>query len=353
MGDRSLAAPNNSKPDPVRDALASVAVVSGKAGHGSGFAVTPNAIVTNYHVIRFERPENIRVSLPDNAQHAGREHKAVLLYEDPAHDLAVLGVECDVTPLRIASGFKHCKGERISTIGSPGDGAGHTLENLPADGRLGPVVTNAGVTQWVLSMAVNPGNSGGPVLNSEGEVIGVAVKKFMRTESQALAIPLEDLVSFLDKAAIRDNAPRALAQSLHRQRYCFSQLELVRETADVALSRGASVRKDQLSKGYSAEDVLASFNKVKRSVVESYAEDDAQRLADVGEQLSILKKDPHCDRDVYRLLAAMGQRVRQQLTFLRLSVPAESHLDVFAKTLIADNEMIDGCASEISKAIAQ
>ncbi|MFM7138175.1 MAG: S1C family serine protease [Planctomycetota bacterium] len=190
--------------DPIQAVLESVAVVALPGeGHGSGFVIAPGVLVTNYHVVEDALIQDLGVMFPDNQSVEKRKLRVQLLHEDVANDLAFLAIDADVRPLRLSQDYRHTNGQRIVAVGSPGTGdEGPTLENLTTDGRLGPELRlDDGTSRWALSMAVNGGNSGGPVVDAAtGEVIAVIVAKFTQTEAQSLAIPHPILARELTKA---------------------------------------------------------------------------------------------------------------------------------------------------------
>ena len=152
---------------------------------GSGFLVDGDGhIVTNEHVVDIEG--QIKVTLQD-----GRELPAVKLGTSPADDLAVLRVDpaavSDITPLPLADSSKVVPGQLAIAIGSPfrevnsiSVGVVSGVNRSRASNELlrpipGLVQTDA---------ALNPGNSGGPLLNAKGEVIGVTSSVEIRSSVQ-------------------------------------------------------------------------------------------------------------------------------------------------------------------------
>ncbi|HEX4333825.1 MAG TPA: Do family serine endopeptidase [Usitatibacter sp.] len=161
-------------------------------GLGSGFIVSPDGfIVTNAHVV--ENAEEITVRLNDK-----REFKAKVIGADTRSDVAVIKVEATSLPtVKIGDMSKVRVGEWVVAIGSPfgfantvtaGIVSAKSRENLTQDPNLDAVPFIQ------TDVAVNPGNSGGPLLNMHGEVIGINSQIYSRTGAFAgisFAIPID------------------------------------------------------------------------------------------------------------------------------------------------------------------
>lgn len=134
---------------------------------GSGVIVTKEGhIVTNNHVI--DQMDDIQVELSD-----GKRKKATLVGTDSDTDIAVLKIDADadVTPLPFGDSDKVEVGETVMAVGNPyGFEESVTQGIISAKGRPGSEMLS---DLFQIDAAINPGNSGGPLINVEGELIGV------------------------------------------------------------------------------------------------------------------------------------------------------------------------------------
>ena len=187
--------------DLFRDTQQSVVQVSGTATNnnnmlsgvtlGSGFVYdTSGHIVTNYHVVAGD--DDISITFID-----GTVYRATVVGTDQYSDLAVLRVQDDVPtdklkPLPLGNSSSLRVGQEVVAIGNPFGLSGSMTEGIVSGlNRLIPVyqdpLSNAAVPAFSIpdviqtDAAINPGNSGGPLLDMEGEVIGINSAIFSTT----------------------------------------------------------------------------------------------------------------------------------------------------------------------------
>jgi serine protease Do len=157
-------------------------------GAGSGFIVSPDGyILTNRHVV--EGASEVTVRLVDQ-----REFRAKVVGTDERTDIAVLKIEATGLPVvRFGDPAQVRPGQWVLAIGSPfGFQNSATAGIVSAIGRSLPTENYVPFIQT--DVAVNPGNSGGPLFNLQGEVIGINSQIFSRTGGfmgVSFAIPID------------------------------------------------------------------------------------------------------------------------------------------------------------------
>lgn len=147
-----------------------------KAGIASGIIMTSDGyIATNHHVV--EDATGFTVVLYD-----GRELSASVIGSDELSDLAVLKIEADgLVAATFGDSSNTVVGERVVAIGTPSDidyAGTTTVGYISANSRSVKIYDDSGVMTKRMNLiqtdaSVNPGNSGGPLINGEGEVIGI------------------------------------------------------------------------------------------------------------------------------------------------------------------------------------
>ncbi len=177
----------------VTEAINSSITVKTKSGHGSGFVISSNGyIVTNYHVIR----DTSDLSIVFNN---GDTYAATLLRTNKKHDLALLKIEKnDLTALSISKSTNFNLASKVYAIGTP---TATDLSNTVSSGIISSVrVTEDGKKLIQTDASINSGNSGGPIVNEEGVVIGVVSSKLngIGLEGLAFGIPAYEIFEALN-----------------------------------------------------------------------------------------------------------------------------------------------------------
>jgi serine protease Do len=175
-------------------------------GEGSGFIVSPDGVIlTNAHVVR--DATEVTVKLTDR-----RELRAKVLGLDPATDIAVLRVDAkDLPTVRLGDPATVNVGDWVVAIGSPfGFENSVTAGIVSAKGRSLPGDSYVPFIQT--DVAVNPGNSGGPLFNMAGEVIGVNSQIYSRSggyQGVSFAIPADVALRVRDQIIATGHARHA------------------------------------------------------------------------------------------------------------------------------------------------
>ncbi|MCX5861193.1 MAG: trypsin-like peptidase domain-containing protein [Desulfomonile sp.] len=179
---------------------------SGKAmGYGSGFIVSRNGLIfTNEHVLR--NGTQIEVELLNGKKYTGRS-----LFKDSKNDLAILKIDADdLQPVKMGNSDGVELGEWVIGIGNPyGIGQSVMIGIVSAQRRIIP---GAGYPPLIqIDAAMNLGNSGGPLFNIEGEVIGVNTILLWKSQGIGFATPINVAKDFLARNKLVTQPVRAAA----------------------------------------------------------------------------------------------------------------------------------------------
>ena len=184
------------------NAVKSVVVIITNNGQGSGFVIASGGyVVTNAHVIDGATAATIITS--DNQQ-----HKVSLVGEDTTMDVALLKMDSsNYNPLELGDSNNVVQSERVIAIGNAeGTGFSVTQGSISNINKAGENGLNV---YFQIDAALNPGNSGGPLIDSNGKVIGLNTFKISNTENMGFALEANYI-----KSTINDISQKAYGKDL-------------------------------------------------------------------------------------------------------------------------------------------
>jgi S1-C subfamily serine protease len=259
-------------------------------GSGSGFIFTPDGfILTNSHVVH--RATEIQITLSD-----GRRFEAELIGDDPDTDLAVIRINAPTLAAAVLGDSQHIRvGQLVIAIGNPyGFQYSVTAGVVSALGRSlrsqsGRLIDNVIQTD----AALNPGNSGGPLVTSNGDVIGVNTAVILPAQGICFAIPI-NTAKFVTGRLIKDGKIRrsyigigGQNVPLHRRTVRLHNLSAESGVLVISLEQNSPAERSGLLEG----DVIVGYG--------------SHRIASID--------------DLHRLLTEEQVGVRVPLTILRRS----------------------------------
>ncbi len=224
---------------------------------GSGFIISADGIIlTNRHVI--DGADKIIVTLLDR-----REFEAELIGEDEASDIAVLKIDGKNLPkLNIGSADKLEIGEWVMAIGSP-----LSFENSVTKGIVSAKGRQIGSQQYVpyiqSDVPINRGNSGGPLINLDGEVVGINTLIFSNTGGYmgiSFSVPIDVAMNVADQLQANGTVQRGLLgvgiDDVNQAMADYLGMKIPRGALVNQVSDGSSAEKAGIEVG----DVIISFN---------------------------------------------------------------------------------------------
>ncbi|RPJ69921.1 MAG: PDZ domain-containing protein [Acidobacteria bacterium] len=227
-----------------------------RRGAGSGFLIDTNGhILTNHHVV--EGAERITVKLAD-----GRSLRARIVGTDPDADVALIKVDADprlpVAPMGDSSDLR--VGDWVCAIGNP-LGYEHTL-TVGVVSYKGRKLFDAGLDDYIQTdAAINFGNSGGPLINARGEVIGINAAVSSRAANIGFAVPINTAAGNLAQLKERGRVVRGYIGVTLREIDPDLQESLKLASSDGALVEDVSRNSPADRAGLRTYDLIVSIER--------------------------------------------------------------------------------------------
>ena len=166
---------------------------------GSGFIISEDGyILTNYHVIEDAYKGRLDVTV---MLHDGTSYTAQIVGTEPDNDVAVLKIEAEGLNAAVIGDSDSLRvGDTVYAVGNPLGELEFSMTTGHVSAKDRVIKTDNGaeaISMFQVDAAVNSGNSGGPIYNSRGEVVGIVTAKYSSTgvEGIGFAIPVNDAVS--------------------------------------------------------------------------------------------------------------------------------------------------------------
>ncbi len=227
---------------------------------GSGFIIDASGdILTNAHVI--EGASQVFVRLSD-----GREYKARVVGRDAGGDIALLKIDAkNLKPVRLGNSDRVLPGQWAVAIGSPfGFDHSVTAGVISAVGRALPDEADQRYVPFLQTdVAINPGSSGGPLFNVQGEVIGINAQIFTESggyDGLSFAIPINYAMGIVQQLKTHGSVSRGFlgvqVQSLTRDMAAAMGIDRVHGALVTGFVAGSPAEKSSLQPG----DIITAVN---------------------------------------------------------------------------------------------
>ena len=173
-------------------------LTSSAAVSGSGLIISSDGyILTNYHVIEYAHKGGNTVTV---MLHDGSRYEASIVGTEESNDIAVLKIDATgLNAAKLGDSDTIAVGDEVHPVGNPLGELEFSMTNGHVSALDRAITTESGsdpINMFQIDAAVNPGNSGGPVYNAKGEVIGIVTAKYSDTgvEGLGFAVPINDAV---------------------------------------------------------------------------------------------------------------------------------------------------------------
>jgi S1-C subfamily serine protease len=258
-------------------------------GNGSGFIFTPDGLIlTNSHVVH--HADRIEVTLPDS-----RRYQADLVGDDPDTDLAVVRIDgANFTAAPLGDSQRIRVGQLVIAIGNP-YGFQYTVTSgvVSALGRSLRSVSGRLIDDIIQTdAALNPGNSGGPLVNSRGEVIGVNTAMIFAAQGICFAIAI-NTAKFVAGKLIKEGKIRrsyiglgGQNVTLLRRLVRFHRLTNESGVLVVSVEENSPAQRAGVGEG----DIIVSFNRLPISGIDDIHKQLTEERVGVETELAVIRQ---------------------------------------------------------------
>jgi serine protease Do len=253
-------------------------------GVGSGFIISEDGyILTNNHVVAGSN--GIFVTMTD-----GKEHKAKIIGTDPRTDVALIKIDAKgLTPLPIGDSRSLKKGQWVLAIGSP-----FGLDSTVTAGIVSAINRDTGdyLPFIQTDVAVNPGNSGGPLINLAGQVVGINSQIISQSGGFmgiSLSIPIDEVM-------------RVVAQLKEHGKVTRGRIgvQIGPVSAEVAKAIGLAKAQGAMVSNVEEGGPAASSGVQSGDVILKFNDTDIKHWSDLPRIVGATKPDTHVDMQVWR-----------------------------------------------------
>ncbi|MBU2498124.1 MAG: trypsin-like peptidase domain-containing protein, partial [Proteobacteria bacterium] len=286
-----------------RTSLGSGVVIDGEKGY----------IITNHHVVA--RATEIKVITSDQKEYKGR-----LVGSDPRADVAVIQIDGNgkLPAVKLGDSDDLMIGETVIAIGNP-FGLSHTVTTGVISALDRSVRTDERVYRLFIQTdaSINPGNSGGPLLNIEGDVIGINTAIYQKAQGIGFAIPINKAIRIV-RELLRVGEVRPIWLGLEVQELT----QELRTLFGLPAEKGGVLVSDVIAKGPAEEaglkrgDVLSAVEEMPVPSIKEYREALAEFTP--GDRLNL---------DLFRKGKALSLSIKPS------AFPVEMALDLFCRRL--------------------
>jgi hypothetical protein len=258
----------------------------GRFSAGTGVKID-EGIVTNYHVIRGAKA--VQVVLADGSKKSGK-----VVLSDSVRDVALITASIDVAPLLLEEASEQKVGDEVVVLGYPRSDVIGASSLTVTRGTISAIRQVNGIKFVQTDAAMTDGNSGGPVMNMRGKVIGLATWGVADANGLNFAVSTEEV-----KSALASEPPPADAQRRADAAEAVQAVddELKMKCLEVSRKQSAAIAK---SGNFDKDEAAALFLSLADVCIRIAAEDGADGVACHEKALNALIKDPPKSSSAFR-----------------------------------------------------